>query len=219
MRARARLRGTRHRRRHGPGSPPSSRRHRRSQTMEVDADRELGVGVAGFLRREDRPQIARSREPEQPGAVIQRGGELGRRHADVLLEPEDEPGGHGATSASAAARGRPGRPGHAAPRHRSEPARRTRSPRRRSDGRPRRSARPAGSRPRGLSRRPGRETVRSLDENSRSSSTARPRFAPDHAMPDRDRSRFAAHESGRSGCIAAWGRFAAPRSSSTWTVC
>ena len=67
------------------------RRDLAAQPVDVDLDREQRVRVAGLLRLEHRAHVGRPGEPEQPRAMLERGGELRRRHADVLLEPDDEP--------------------------------------------------------------------------------------------------------------------------------
>ncbi len=58
--------------------------------MDVDLDRDGRLRVAGVGPVEDRPQVGGAGQPEQPGAVLEGRGELGRGHPDVLLEPQDE---------------------------------------------------------------------------------------------------------------------------------
>ncbi len=74
---------------------------RRAQPMVVDVEREDGVRLARIRRGEDRPHVGRARQAQQARAVLERGGELGRRHPHVLRQPQHEaridapgPGGH-----------------------------------------------------------------------------------------------------------------------------
>ena len=58
--------------------------------MQVDARGQRRLGVAPLLGREHLAHVGAAGQAEQATAVLEGGGKLGRRHADVLLEPQHE---------------------------------------------------------------------------------------------------------------------------------
>ena len=73
-----------HRRRHSGAA--------RTKAVRVDVPGERSVGVRRyFAARENGQHVGCAGEPEWAGAVLERGGELRPRRAEVFLEPEDQP--------------------------------------------------------------------------------------------------------------------------------
>jgi hypothetical protein len=73
-----------HRGRHG--------RHRPPESVQVDGKREASTGVPRPGPAQDLAHVVRSRQPAEPRPMLQGCRKLGRRSADVLFQPQHEPG-------------------------------------------------------------------------------------------------------------------------------
>src|SRR5512144_327774 len=68
-----------------PADRGAHRGDRRAQPVHVDVEREPAGGLAGRARRDDLAHVGGAGEGEQPGAVLERLGDRGRRDPHTLL--------------------------------------------------------------------------------------------------------------------------------------